>query len=236
MMLAKDNYKGKMTYSIAARCPRTGMFGVAVTTSGIAVGSRCAFVRAGVGAVLTQHRTDPRLGPVVLDLLAHGFTARAALAGVIAATAHRDWRQLAVLDAAGTTAAFTGAHVRPAHGEAHGKDCVAIANIVRNETLPAAMVAAFAADPSQPLAARLLAAIRAGEDAGGEFAAVTSAALLVVDRESFAYVDLRVDQHDAPIAELFRLWTQYAPQADDYVLRAIAPDCAASYVAPPPKA
>ncbi len=225
-----------MTFSLLGRCARTGQLGAVVTTSSMGVGARCQFARAGVGAVLTQHRTDPRLGPVALDLLARGFSAAETLAGVVAATPHRDWRQLAVLDAAGTTAAFTGAHVRPAHGEAHGENCIAIANIVRSSTMPAAMVAAFTADPSRPLASRLIAAIQAGEDAGGEIAAVTSAALLVVDRERFPYVDLRVDQHAAPLAELLRLWTLYAPQADDYVLRAIAPEGAAVYAAPPPKA
>jgi uncharacterized Ntn-hydrolase superfamily protein len=222
-----------MTFSLLGRCARTGQIGAVVTTSSIAVGARCPFARARVGAVLTQHRTDPRLGPLALELLSRGFDAQQTLDAVVAATPHRAWRQLAAIDAGGRTAAFTGADVRGKRGEAQGRDCVAIANIVRSAEVPAAMVRAFAADPTEPLAARLLAAVVAGEQAGGEFAAVASAALLVVDQESFPYVDLRVDEHAAPLAELARLWRLYAPQAADIVLRAVDPDSAALYVPPP---
>jgi uncharacterized Ntn-hydrolase superfamily protein len=224
-----------MTFSLLGRCARTGQLGAAVTTSSIAVGSRCPFARAGIGAALTQHRTDPRLGPLALDLLAHGFTASQALDGVLAATPHRDWRQLAVIDASGATASFTGRHVRAERAEAHGADCVAIGNIVRSATVPSAMVRAFTADPQLPLATRLVHALLAGEAEGGEIAAVRSASLLVVDRESFPYVDLRVDDHATPLTELARLWNEYEPQADDYVARAVAPEQAAAYIAPPPK-
>jgi len=225
-----------MTFSLLGRCARTGQLGAVVTTSAIGVGARCSFARAGVGAALTQHRTDPRLGPLMLDMMASGLSAEEALRGTVAATPHRDWRQLATIDAAGRTAAFTGANVRPAHGEAHGRDCVAIGNIIRDAAMPAAMVRAFEADLAQSLAQRLISAILAGEAAGGEIAEVASAALLVVDREHFPYVDLRVDRHAAPLVELAALWAEYAPQADDYVMRALSPDGAATYVAPPPKA
>jgi uncharacterized Ntn-hydrolase superfamily protein len=215
-----------MTFSLLGRCARTGMIGAVVTTSAAAVGSRCPFARAGVGAVLTQHRTDPRLGPLALDLLMHGCDAEQALQGVVAATPHRDWRQLAVIDANGRTAAFSGAHVKPEHGEARGRFCVAIANIVRTTALPAAMVDAFERAPDRPLPDRLLAALQAGLDAGGEIRPLRSAALLVVHRESFPYVDLRVDCHGQPIEALVRLWGEYGPEADAYVVRAIDPDAA----------
>jgi len=213
-----------MTFSLVARCPRTGMLGAAVTTSSIAVGSRCPHARAGVGAVLTQHRTDPRLGPLAIDLLSRGFSAEQAMAAVVAATPNRDWRQLAIIDRDGRTAAFSGAFVAPEKDEVHGTDCAAIANIVRSATVPRAMVAAFERDPSAPLAERLIAALAAGEAAGGEFVPVTSAALLVVHTEAFPYVDLRVDDHPSPIAELTRLWEAYRPEADPYVMRAVDPD------------
>jgi uncharacterized Ntn-hydrolase superfamily protein len=217
------------------RCARTGQIGAVVTTSSIAVGSRCAHVRPGIGAVLTQHRTDPRLGPLGLDFLAQGFSPEQALAGVVAATPDHAWRQLAAIDAQGDTAAFTGANVRAAHNASRGRDCVAIGNILRHDQVPDAMTRAFAADPAAPLAERLVAAILAGEAAGGETAAIRSAHLLVMHRQSFPYVDLRVDDHPQPLTELARLWALYAPDVDDYVLRAIAPDRAASYIAPPPK-
>jgi uncharacterized Ntn-hydrolase superfamily protein len=133
-----------MTYSLLGRCARTGMLGAAVTTSSIAVGSRCSHARAGVGACLTQHRTDPRLGPLALDLLARGYDAQRTLQAMLAVAPHPDWRQLAVIDAQGHTAAFTGTQVAADKaGEAHGKDCVAIANIVRSTDIPAAMIRAF---------------------------------------------------------------------------------------------
>ena len=219
-----------MTFSLVGRCARTGQLGAAVTTSSIAVGSRCSFARAGVGAALTQHRTDPRLGPLALDLLARGVSAAEAMKTIVAETPHRDWRQLALIDAAGRTAVFSGAHVRAERGEARGRDCAAIANIVRSATVPQAMVESFERAPDRPLAQRLREALAAGEAAGGEFVPVTSAALIVVDRESFPYVDLRVDDHAAPIAELARLWSAYQPEADAYVVRAVDPERAV----PPP--
>jgi uncharacterized Ntn-hydrolase superfamily protein len=216
-----------MTFSLLGRCARTGMLGAAVTTSSIAVGSRCSHARAGVGVCLTQHRTDPRLGPLALDLLARGYDAQHTLQAVLAVAPHPDWRQLAVLDDAGRTAAFTGAHVAAEKaGEAHGKDCVAIANIVRSTDIPAAMIRAFEADPALPLAKRLIDALAAGEAAGGEFVPVISAALLIAHRESFPYVDLRVDSDPFPIAELARLWREYEPEADAYVTRANDPGAA----------
>jgi uncharacterized Ntn-hydrolase superfamily protein len=202
------------------------MFGAAVTTSSIAVGSRCPYVRAGVGAALTQHRTDPRLGPLALDLLEQGFTAQQAMDAIVAATPHRDWRQLAIIDCEGRTAAFSGARVKPERGEAHGRDCVALGNIVRSTQLPAAMVRAFETDPEAPIATRLVAALQAGDAAGGEFKPLVSAALLVADRESFPFVDLRVDRDGSPIAALARLWQEYEPMSEAYLARAVDPDAA----------
>lgn len=213
-----------MTFSLVGRCARTGMLGAVVTTSSMAVGSRCSHVMAGVGAALSQHRTDPRLGALALELLRRGFSADEAMNAIIAATPHRDWRQLALIDIQGRTAAFCGANVRPERGVAHGRDCVAIANIVRSAELPQVMVRAFQSNADAPLAARLVAALAAGESAGGEFEPVTSAALLIAYMEAFPYVDLRVDDHKSPIAELGRLWAAYEPEADAYVVRAVDPE------------
>src|SRR5262245_8714728 len=210
-----------MTFSLVGRCARTGMLGAVVTTSSLAVGARCCFARAGVGAVLSQHFTDPRLGPMALDLLAGGASAEAARDAIVAATPQRDWRQLAIIDRHGNAAAFSGAKVQRELGEAHGRDCAAIANIVRSAEVPRAMVQAVEAASADSLAQRLIAAIRAGEAAGGEFKPVASAALVVVHREAFAYIDLRVDRHAAPIEELARLLSAYEPEADAYVARAV---------------
>ena len=213
-----------MTFSLAGRCARTGMLGAIVTTSSIAVGSRCCFAAAGIGAALTQHTTDPRLGPLMLDQLRRRCTVEQAISAAVGGTPRSDRRQLALIDVEGRTASFSGAAVKPERAEAHGRDCVAIANIVRSDTIPAAMVKAFEADPAAPLAVRLIAALEAGQAAGGEFKPLVSAGLVVAHREVFPYVDLRVDSDGDPIGTLRRLWGEYEPLADMYVARAVHPD------------
>jgi uncharacterized Ntn-hydrolase superfamily protein len=213
-----------MTFSLIGRCARTGQLGCAAATSNLAVGTRVPFARAGVGAVLTQHRTDPRLGPRGLDLLQSGCSADETLRALIASTGSSDWRQLAVMDAAGRTAAYSGARVKPQRGEVHGADCIVIGNILADDAVLPAMAASFAAAPDEPLAARLVQALEAGLAAGGEHGPVRSAALLVVAAQSFPLVDLRIDAADQPIAALAALWREYRPWADEFVLRAIDPD------------
>lgn len=213
-----------MTYSIAARCPRTGMFGVAVTTSSIAVGSRCAFVRAGVGAVLTQHRTDPRLGPRGLDLLARGLSATAAMDALTRDDPSIGWRQLLMVDTQGNTAWFHGERIKSVHSAHTGVQCVAAGNIIRSTNVTKAMIEAFEADPALALPERLVRAMEAGHAAGSELKQVKSAALLVAHKESFPYVDLRVDYDPRPLEQLRWLWEIYEPSANLYVARGVDPD------------
>lgn len=213
-----------MTYSIAGRCARTGMLGTIITTSAIAVGNRCHFARAKLGAVLTQHRTDPRLGSLGLEFLALGLTPQETVNALVASTPHHGWRQLAVIDAQGGSAHYSGHNIRSIHAGVSGRDCVAIGNVIRSVDVPAAMVRAFEAEPGKALADRLCAALQAGHEAGGEFKQVTSAGLLVVGEHSFPYADLRIDDHPDPIAEITRLWRLYAPTADNYVQRVLQPD------------
>jgi uncharacterized Ntn-hydrolase superfamily protein len=212
-----------MTFALAARCPRTGMLGAAVTTSSLAVGSRCVFARAGIGAILTQHRTDPRLGPLGLEYLAQGKSAQQTIDALVASTPHHGWRQLAVVDKQGRTAHFSGNFIASIHGGATGEGVVAVGNLLKNKEIPAAMLRDFEQHPERPLAERLVGALEAGLAAGGENEPVRSAALLVVHEQSFPYVDLRVDDDAAPIERLAALWRAYAPEADDFVQRAIAP-------------
>jgi uncharacterized Ntn-hydrolase superfamily protein len=174
--------------------------------------------------VLTQHRTDPRLGPRGLALLQSGCSAQQTVAALVASTQHAQWRQIAALDAAGNSAAYSGARTAPEMGEAAAQDVCAIGNILADAHVPAAMLHAFQADPLAPLAERLVFALEAGLAAGGENGPVRSAHLLVVAQERFPLVDLRVDWHDQPIAELRALWNRYAPQCADYLLRALDPD------------
>jgi uncharacterized Ntn-hydrolase superfamily protein len=213
-----------MTFSLAGICRKTGMMGAVITTSSPAVGSRCVFAKAGIGVVLTQFWTDPRLGPRGLALLSEGCGAASALDAVVASTPERAWRQLAMLDATGGTAHYTGQRNKPAFAAATGDGCVAIGNILRNDSVPAAMVDAFAANAQASLPNRLLAALDAGHAAGGEEKPLVSAALLVVRTAPFPYVDLRVDAAAAPLTELRNLWTLYEPFADTVVGRALTPD------------
>jgi len=213
-----------MTFSIAGRCPRTGMLGAIVTTSSMAVGSRCAWAEAGVGAVLTQHRTDPRLGPRILGLLKRGSSPEAAIDEVEKTDPDLKWRQLAVIAADGKSAFFNGGLIKSVLNAKIGQDCVAVGNILRSTTVVDRMVSTFEENSEQPLAERLMRAIEAGQGAGGELKQLKSAGLLVVHRESFPYVDLRVDLNSQPLVELRFLWELYQPTADNYVVRAVEPD------------
>ena len=213
-----------MTYSIAAKCPRTGMFGAAITTSSIGVGARCSYARAGVGVVLTQHRTDPRLGPKGLELLAQGLSAKEVVERLTRDVPGIGWRQLAVIDNDGRTAAYHGNRITSVHSGDEGPGCIAIGNIVRTTGVTRAMVDAFGADPQLHLAERLVRSMEAGYAAGGEPKQVKSAALLVVERESFPLIDLRVDYDPQPLVQLRWLWEIYEPSVKLYVDRAVNPD------------
>lgn len=213
-----------MTFSLVGMCRRTGMFGAAVTTSSINVGARCPYARAGVGAVLTQHRTDARLGPRGLDLLEAGATAGEVVASLSGDDPTIGWRQLAVIDREGGTAWYHGERITSVHAAAAGEGCCAIGNIIRAETVPAAMIEIFEAAAEEHLAERLLLALEAGLAAGGELKQVKSAALLVVDDQPFPLVDLRVELDRAPLAELRFLWEVYRPRMEVFVTRAVDPD------------
>jgi uncharacterized Ntn-hydrolase superfamily protein len=209
------------------------MFGVAITTSSISVGARCPHVRAGVGAVATQNITDPCLGPLVLDALARGLDAQAALSRVIQERPHMAWRQLTVVDAAGRTAAFTGDRILGVNAESAGNNCYAAGNLLSTTEVPAAMTTAFANGRGQHLAERLLGSLEAGLAAGGEAGDVHSAALLVAHEQPFPLVDLRVDWADEDaVPALRRLWEAYQPQMTDYLVRAVDPASAPSYGVP----
>ena len=124
-----------MTFSIVGRCARTGMFGVAITTSSICVGSRCPHVRAGVGAVATQNITDPHLATLVLDAMAAGQDASAAIASVVKNRENISYRQLTAVDARGMTAHFTGANILGTHAVSVAADCVAAGNLLSSKLL-----------------------------------------------------------------------------------------------------
>lgn len=222
-----------MTFSIVGHCERTGMFGVAITTSSICVGARCPHVRAGVGAVATQNVTDPALGPAILDILESGAGAEKALATVIKDLNHIEYRQLTVVDNVGNTACFTGANILGTHAESKGIHCYAAGNLLSTPQVPVAMTDGFARHSDCHLAERLIRALESGLDAGGEEGDVHSAALIVADSMPFPLVDLRVDWEGVnPVSKLRNIWQDYEPQMIDYLTRAINPSEAPSYGVP----
>lgn len=220
-----------MTFSLAGRCSETGMLGVVISSSSVNVGSRCPWARAGVGAIATQNVTDPRLGALGLDLLERGFDAETTVQLLTGQRPHAEHRQLTVVDADGHTASFSGAKTLGRHTVASGRGCVAAGNLLSSERVPQAMVGAFeAAGAGAHLAERLVRALEAGLEAGGEEDTVHSAALYVVDRRVWPLVDLRVDWHDRdPIGTLRALWQRYEPEMLPYLTRALDPDEAPSY-------
>jgi uncharacterized Ntn-hydrolase superfamily protein len=221
-----------MTFSISGRCKRTGAFGVAVTTSSIAVAARCPFARAGVGAVATQNVTNPSIGPKGLDLMAQGMSAQTALDRIVKNEAFPDFRQIAFIGKSGAPAFYEGAKTLGTHAGHIGVDSVAIGNLLANTDVPRAMVETFEAHPDIFLAERLLRALEEGLVAGGELGAVKSAGLYVVTEYPWPVCDLRVDWADGPIGRLRELWTLYEPQMDTYQTRAVNPTQAASYGVP----
>lgn len=219
-----------MTFSIVGRCARTGMFGVAITTSSICVGARCPHARAGVGAIASQNITDPHLGTLLLDALERGDGAASAIAEVIENRPNIEYRQLTAVDRNGQTAHFTGARILGTHAVSEASNCIAAGNLLTSRDVPDAMTSGFLADQDVHLGERLLSGLEAGLAAGGEEGPVHSAALLVVDRQPFPLVDLRVDWDDTmPIARLRSLWQSYEGQMTNYLDRAINPAKAPSY-------
>ncbi len=221
-----------MTLSIAGRCARTGQFGIAISSSSPAVAARCAWARAGIGAVCTQNITDPRLGTVLLDRMAAGESSSEAMAAVIRAEPLIAWRQLTALDHNGITAAWSGERTLGNNATAEGPDCVAAGNLLADSHVPLEMVGAFAGQPDDDLGSRLVAALAEGLRAGGEAGPVHSAGLIIVSDVPWPVTDLRVDWAEDPVAELTALWRLWRPQADAYRLRALDPSAAPSYGVP----
>jgi len=212
-----------MTFSIALRCPQTGQFGVAGATSSMAMGARCLFVNHDDGAVITQHRTDPRLGLTALRHLRNGLSAQETL-DKIATAPGIEWRELAIVDRNGATALRQGVHQEPIYASASAPGIVAVGNILRNDQVPAAMVAAALETSDKPVAERLLAALDAALEAGGEIFPLSSAALKVAEYPDFCSIDLRIDQAVEPLGELRNLWKAFEPQIATFVERVLNPD------------
>jgi uncharacterized Ntn-hydrolase superfamily protein len=194
------------TFSIAARCARTGQLGVAVATAVPGVGGLCPFVASGVGAIATQSWVNPYLGIDGLELLRAGRSAEAALAELMAGDPGRELRQVGIVDAAGRSAAWSGAECTGWFGQRSGPDFAIQGNMLVGAATLDAMVASFAGTAALSLGDRLLAALEAGQEAGGDKRGRQSAALLVHHREAYPCLSLRVDEHRQPVAELRRVY------------------------------
>ena len=221
-----------MTFSLVARCAETGMFGLAISSSSPAVAARCAYARAGVGAVASQNVTDPTLGPLALDLMQGGMNAVEAIAGVRDLGKFVEYRQVLAVDKHGLTAIHSGPKSLGIWTQAQGPDVASGGNMLANDGVPQAVVDGFLGSTGH-LGDRLIAAMRAGLAAGGEAGSLHSAGLLIVDKVAWPVADLRCDWTDAcPIENIATAWNIYEPQLDAYVQRAIDPREAPSYGVP----
>jgi len=220
-----------MTLSIAAWDETSGQLGAAIASSSISVSSRCLHWQPGVGLALSQNITDPRLGPRMLKLLADGVEVSAAIDAVVQSTPHIKFRQLGLVDSAGRTGLFTGDAVLGCFASAQGKHCVAAGNLLASETVPAAMIKAFE-QSSGHFGSRLLGALCAGVDAGGEAGSLHSAGMLLGGDPSWPLAELRIDWDEDPISKMLAGWEVYEPQINDYVTRAYQPEDAPSYGVP----
>ena len=222
-----------MTFSVAGHCARTGMFGVCVATSSLAVGARCSWVKAGTGAALIQNYADPGLGPVALRALADGRDARATVDHLVSVGRGIAWRQIMIVDRAGATAHYDGEKCLGIHLCAEGAHCVAGGNLLSSADVPRATADGFdGADTDLHLGERLLRALEAGLAAGGEANAERSAHLLVADELDWPLIDLRVDLHETPVAGLRGAWEAFEPEAGGFVARAVDPDNAPRHAIP----
>ena len=198
-----------MTYSIVARDPQTGLLGVAVHTAMFAAGASVPWARAGVGAVATQAIAEPAYGPRCLDAMQAGASAVAALALARAADEAAVLRQVGVVAADGSAAAMTGEWCIDHAGHLLGDGFAVQANMMASAAVWPSMAEAFGRS-SGPFPRRLLAALQAGQAAGGDARGMMAAALVVVEAQpgdpwAGRLVDLRVDRSDAPLADLGRL-------------------------------
>jgi uncharacterized Ntn-hydrolase superfamily protein len=198
-----------MTFSIAARCPRTGMLGVATSSKALAAGGMVPYCRSGVGAIASQSFVNPYLGIDGLELLSHGLPAERAIERLIEGDPGRSLRQLAIVDREGRTATYTGDRCIHWAGGVSGAGYACIGNILEGEDVVKAMARSFETTLVEELPERLIQALEAGQGAGGDRRGRQSAGITVVAEETYPLCDLRVDDHFDPVPELRRVFEVY---------------------------
>ena len=194
-----------VTWSIIARDERTERIGIIVATRFFAVGALVPHIQPGAGAIATQAFTNPLYGPLGLGLLRAGLSAADTIAALTAADAGRDHRQLHVMYGRGGFAGFTGAACVDWCGHELKESYSVAGNMLAGPAVLADTIRGYEYHAGLPLGRRLIAAMRAGEAAGGDKRGKQSAALLIHDQEDYPLYDLRVDDHPDPLAELARL-------------------------------
>jgi uncharacterized Ntn-hydrolase superfamily protein len=219
-----------MTYTILGYCEQTGRVGVAIATYSLAVGGLCPAVVSNAGALTSQAFVNPELRVLGAGLISAGHPAPQTLALMKQADPHPliEYRQLAVIDAHGRSAAFTGSRTRSWAGHVVERGCVALGNVLAGKHVVRAMADAFETSPDQPLADRLMLALEAGREAGGQVGGQghlpeRSAALLVHHRALYAELDLRVDLHDDAVTALRAMHDEYRPYVAFHHLRHVDP-------------
>ena len=198
-----------MTFSIAARCPRTGMLGVATSSKALSAGGLVPYCRAGVGAIASQSFVNPYLGIDGLVLLEQGLAAERTLERLVAGDPGRDLRQLAIVDGEGRSAAYTGSRCIPWAGHVTGAGYACLGNILVDVRVIEAMARAFESSSGDDLPERLILALEAGQEAGGDRRGRQSAGMTVVNQEEYPWIDIRVDDHEDPVPELRRIFEIY---------------------------
>ena len=194
-----------MTWSIIARDNLTGQFGIAVATRFFAVGARVPHIAAGIGGIATQALVNPYYGIYGVKLLREGRSPRDIVETLIAADSGHQSRQLHILDASGRVAAHTGRDCVDWCGHVEGNGFSIAGNMLAGASVLDDTAQAYINDKGLPFAQRLIAAMRSGEAAGGDKRGKQSAALLIHGEEDWSALDLRVDDHADPLAELERL-------------------------------
>jgi uncharacterized Ntn-hydrolase superfamily protein len=210
-----------MTYTVLARCPRTGHVGIGIATYSICVGQYCDGLRSRIGATMTQAFVNQGNNGLALRLLAQGFAPARIIDELGLNDPYHDYRQIAMIDREGSVVAFTGPKTRGWAGHVIGEGCVAFGNVLAGPEVVDAIAAGYAEDPDAPLERRMLRALECGRDAGGQRGAQghlteRSAALRVFSDFDYADLDLRVDLHDHAVDELRRCFEEYEPYRTYY--------------------
>jgi len=217
-----------VTYTLLARCPVTGAFGIGIATYSLAVGSKCPAIASNIGALTTQAFVNPTLKALALRLLAQGHPAAQVLELLGGSDAHFAYRQVALVDRRGNVACHTGAKTRAWAGHISGDGFVALGNVLEGENVVAAMAKAYTSSTGPDLSERLMRALEAGRKAGGQRGIdgplpERSAHILVHEAEEHPLIDLRVDSHPDAVGEMRRLLDEFRPYLPFYRQRWLTP-------------